>query len=140
MKAKYSTFYKSLFKLYLLGATQRVSLVLFAIPLYLFVGPWYVGHVLTGHVGIGFVWGIVVDGVVLPTALTYVWALIMILLFHLPITCTIAHMIYCKYIRFEDGSLEKSSFFKEYLHIRHFFFVFIVFCNVSWRSPALEGL
>ena len=61
-KAKYSTFYKTLFKLYLLGSQQRIALVLFAIPLYLFVGPWYVGHVLTGHIGIGFVWGIYIKG------------------------------------------------------------------------------
>jgi len=127
-KAKYSSFYKSLFKLYLLGSQRKVSLVLFTIPLYLFIGPWYVGHVLTGHLGVGFVWGIVVDGVILPTALTYVWALIMVVLFHLPITCTIAHIIYCNFMRHEEGLLDKS-FFTKYVHLRHFFFIFVVFCN-----------
>jgi hypothetical protein len=80
-KSKYSFVYKNLFKLYLLSSQRTFSIPLFLIPLYLFVGPWYVGHLLNDHIGFGFIWGLMVNWTVLPTALTYVWGLIIVSFF-----------------------------------------------------------
>lgn len=78
LKSKYSFVYKNLFKLYLLCSQRKFSVPLLLIPLYLFVGPWYVGHLLHDRIGFGFIWGLMVDWTVLPTALTYVWGLIIV--------------------------------------------------------------
>lgn len=82
-KAKYSFVYKNLFKLYLLGSLRRFSVPLLLIPIYLFVGPWYIGHLLNDHIGAGFVWGLMVNWTILPTALTYIWGLIIVSAFAL---------------------------------------------------------
>ena len=37
-------------------------------------------------------------------------------------------MIYCNYIKIEQGLFDKT-FFTKFVHIRHFLFLFIVFCN-----------
>lgn len=53
--------------------------------LYLGLGPWYVGGLLQGHLGVVFPWGTYVAGVLLPSFYPYIFSVFHIFFFHLPL-------------------------------------------------------
>ena len=67
-----------LFKLYLLSSVDRIFYPLIAIPLYGTVGPWFVGYVLDDHIGVCFVWGMIIEGSYLPGGITYIMGAILV--------------------------------------------------------------
>ena len=63
-------------------------------PLYLTIGPWFVGELLTGSIGVVLVWGSFVQGVYIPTATTWLYGVYHLAIIHLPLllaTCLILH-------------------------------------------------
>ena len=42
------------------------------------VGPWFIGEVLAGHVGVCFMFGFIVNGMFVPTVLTYAYGAIQV--------------------------------------------------------------
>jgi len=53
--------------------------------LYLGLGPWYVGGLLQGHIGVVFPWGTYVAGSLLPSFYPYMFSTFHLLFFHLPL-------------------------------------------------------
>ena len=47
----------------------------------LFLGPWFIGEVLEGHVGVVFAWGTFVYNSYLPGSLTYGYAFVQVCLY-----------------------------------------------------------
>ncbi|TRY56232.1 hypothetical protein DNTS_028551 [Danionella cerebrum] len=50
------------------------------------LGPWFIGEVIDGHIGICFAFGVIVDGHFLDGSLTYVVGVIQVLFFNMPLT------------------------------------------------------
>ncbi|XP_023332725.1 transmembrane protein 62 [Eurytemora carolleeae] len=48
-------------------------------------GPWHVGPILSGHIGIIFPWGILVGGQILPSFYPHVFSFTHLFLFHTPL-------------------------------------------------------
>merc|ERR1719471_872400 len=59
-------------------------------PLYLSLGPWFVGEVLTGSIGIVFCWGTFVSGSFLPTATSWLYGAYHLATTHLPLVLLLA--------------------------------------------------
>jgi len=54
-------------------------------PLYLTVGPWFIGEVLTNSIGVVFCWGTFVYGSYIPTATTWLYGTYHLITAHLPL-------------------------------------------------------
>lgn len=48
------------------------------LPIVLFSGPWFVGHLVLDHIGVAFIWGQFVDGQYLPVGFTFIFAAIFV--------------------------------------------------------------
>ncbi|GAB0096777.1 Neurotransmitter-gated ion-channel ligand-binding domain [Sergentomyia squamirostris] len=72
-------------KLWLLASVNRLFFPLFIFYIYMLVGPWAAGDIIDGHFGVVFMWGIVVDGIILPGSLTYLYGFFQLLFCQLPL-------------------------------------------------------
>ncbi|KAH8030173.1 hypothetical protein HPB51_006605 [Rhipicephalus microplus] len=73
--------------LHLLVSVDVLFWPLVALPLYLAIGPWFVGEMVEGHLGACFVWGIVVYGTFLPGGLSYFYGMVFIAMCYVPLVC-----------------------------------------------------
>ncbi|XP_037092202.1 transmembrane protein 62-like [Pollicipes pollicipes] len=64
--------------------------------LYLPVGPWLAGELITGQMGVVFAWGSLVGGAFLPGLLQYVYGMVQLLLFHLPLMLATGCLLDCR--------------------------------------------
>ena len=71
--------------LLLLARLPRVFWPLVLFPLYLSLGPWFLGEVVTDSLGAVFVWGTLLSGSYLPTATTWLYGIYHLLGVHLPL-------------------------------------------------------
>ncbi|ESO01300.1 hypothetical protein HELRODRAFT_112716, partial [Helobdella robusta] len=69
----------------LLTSVGRIYYPLLTYNLYIVVGPWFIGYVLSEHIGACFLFGIVVDGTLIYTSLTYLYGFFQLLLFNIPL-------------------------------------------------------
>uniref|UniRef100_A0A2C9M5R7 Uncharacterized protein n=1 Tax=Biomphalaria glabrata TaxID=6526 RepID=A0A2C9M5R7_BIOGL len=79
-------FNSCLMKLWLVARTNVSFYLMIGSVFYLAFGPWFIGRLLTEHLGIVFVWGIIVDGSFIPGALTYFYGIFQFFTFSLPLT------------------------------------------------------
>ncbi|KAH9502794.1 Transmembrane protein 62 [Bulinus truncatus] len=79
-------FNSCLLKLWLVARTDVSFYLLVGSVLYLGFGPWFVGRLLTDHLGVVFVWGIFIHGTFIPGALTYFYGIFQFVTFSLPLT------------------------------------------------------
>ncbi|XP_059613492.1 transmembrane protein 62-like [Phlebotomus argentipes] len=84
-------------RLWLLSSVNRLFYPLLVFFIYLLVGPWSVADVIDGHFGVVFMWGILVDGVLLPGSLTYLYGFFQIALCQLPLTYVYASILDRRY-------------------------------------------
>ncbi|XP_023933430.1 transmembrane protein 62 [Lingula anatina] len=96
---------------------------------YITIGPWFIGHVLDGHVGLCFLFGIYVNGTLIPSNLTYVYGFFQILMFVIPLIlytgwCIQHHLRNLK----KDKAMDKPTC-KNYIK-DHWSFLLIVFLQV----------
>ncbi|CAH1408269.1 unnamed protein product [Nezara viridula] len=62
-------------------------------PLYITVGPWAVAEVLDGEYGIIFIWGIFINGTLIPESFTYSYGFLQLFLFHGPLVSFTAYSL-----------------------------------------------
>lgn len=74
-------------RLHLLVSVDVLFWPLVSIPLYLAIGPWFVGEMVEGHLGACFVWGILVYGTFLPGGLSYFYGTVFIVMCYVPVVC-----------------------------------------------------
>jgi len=65
-------------------------------PLYLTIGPWFIGEVLSDSLGAVFVWGSLVRGTYLPTATTWLYGTYHLFFIHLPLILATALIIHSR--------------------------------------------
>ena len=65
-------------------------------PLYLTIGPWFIGEVLSDSLGAVFVWGSLVRGSYLPTATTWLYGTYHLFFIHLPLIFASALIIHSR--------------------------------------------
>lgn len=62
-------------------------------PLYLTIGPWFVGHVLSDSIGVVFCWGTLMSFSYIPTATTWLYGVYHMVTTHIPLTLLLAWML-----------------------------------------------
>jgi hypothetical protein len=81
-------------RLWLLSTIDRLFYPLVLFPLYLTVGPWFVGDVIDDHMGATFLWGTVVSWrYVPPDALNFVFGFLQMVLYQVPLTLALAGVV-----------------------------------------------
>lgn len=73
-----------LHRLHLLTKVSRIYWLLVVVPIWMCIGPLFVGYLVDEAVGACFVWGILIDNTFLYTGLTYNVGSIFLLLVHVP--------------------------------------------------------
>ncbi|XP_063701317.1 transmembrane protein 62-like [Culicoides brevitarsis] len=97
-------------KMWLLSTVDRIFYPIVCYVLYLTVGPWAFGEVIDGHFGIVFVWGVLVDGVLLPGTLNYVHGFWQLLLCQFPLINLIAGNVRRRFYVKQTGKMKEISF------------------------------
>lgn len=87
-------------KLWVLSSVDRLFWPVLIYGLYLAVGPWSIGEVVDGHMGIVFLWGIFVNGNFLPGSLTYLHGFLQLLLCQVPLLFIYSNCVEVRYYQF----------------------------------------
>lgn len=82
-----------LYRLHILTNVGRIFWPLFFVPIWMAVGPHFVGHLVDEAIGACFVWGVLIDGSFIHTGITYNVGSIFILLIHVPITILLTYQV-----------------------------------------------
>jgi hypothetical protein len=86
-----------LFKLHLLSNIQRLFLPLFIIPLWIAVGPHFIGYLVDEALGACFVWGVITDGTFIHTGITFNVGSIFLLFVQVPETILLTYQVSSSY-------------------------------------------
>lgn len=86
-------------KMWILSTVDRLMFPIVGYCLYLTCGPWSIGEVIDGHMGIVFVWGIFVNNAFLPGTLTYLYGFFQLMLCQLPLTIIFANNVTLRFYR-----------------------------------------
>ncbi|KAL1122046.1 hypothetical protein AAG570_003452, partial [Ranatra chinensis] len=83
-------------RLWVVANLDRFFYPLTLYPLYLTIGPWSVGELIHGHVGVLFAWGTFINGTYLPGAFTYAYGFFELFLFQAPLILILGHKLYSR--------------------------------------------
>ncbi|KAL5008024.1 hypothetical protein ScPMuIL_013605 [Solemya velum] len=86
-------FNRWLYRTWLVARTRSLYFLLTGFILYIAIGPWFVGEMLTGHTGVVFVWGIYIGRDFLPGTLTYYYGIGHIVIFNVPVLMFLGYMM-----------------------------------------------
>ena len=97
-------------------------------PLYLTVGPWFIGEVLTNSLGVVFCWGTFVHGSFLPTATTWLYGTYHLITAHLPLLIALSINLNA---RFSDANL-LSRKYPVYSFIKRNGLLLVIVLKQAW--------
>ncbi|CAI6347010.1 unnamed protein product [Macrosiphum euphorbiae] len=80
-------------KMILLSSVNRIFYTLLLFYIYLCIGPWAVGELVTDLIGWVFPWGIYVKGKLIKDSFIYAYGFGQILTFQLPLNCILSHRL-----------------------------------------------
>ncbi|KAH9394484.1 Transmembrane protein 62 [Tyrophagus putrescentiae] len=88
-----SYFRKLIFKAYILSHTDKLFFPLVFVPIYLCIGPWFIGRFVEDKIGVSFMWGTYIEGYLLPVSFTFIFSSIFLFIFHIPLTALMAGLV-----------------------------------------------
>ncbi|KAK9508223.1 hypothetical protein O3M35_007931 [Rhynocoris fuscipes] len=71
--------------LWILANIDRFFIPIVLYPLYIAAGPWAIGELIEGHIGVIFIWGIFINGTYIPGSFTYGYGFVQLLFFQGPL-------------------------------------------------------
>lgn len=99
-RPRFQRFARSLCRrFWILSSVNRLFVPIVLYCLYLTVGPWSIGEVIDGHMGVIFSWGIYVNGGYVPSSLTYLYGFFQLTLCQLPLIWIFANLVDERYRR-----------------------------------------
>ncbi|XP_014363617.2 transmembrane protein 62 isoform X1 [Papilio machaon] len=84
---------KILRRIWLLTKIDRVFYPLVLYVLYIPFGPWVVGELIDGYIGVVFAWGIVIRGSYIPEPFTYMYGSVQLMFVHMPLVFVLAYCL-----------------------------------------------
>lgn len=102
--------YKGTFlhQLHLLTKIDRLVWPLIGIPLYLSIGPMFIGYLVDEAIGVCFVWGVFIGDTFLHTGLTYNVGSLFLLLIHIPHLILLSNQVGCSQALLSKGRKPRS--------------------------------
>lgn len=86
-----------LFNLHLLCNIDTFFVPLFTVPIWMSIGPHFIGRMVDEAIGACFVWGVIIDGTFLHTGITYNVASIFLLFIHIPELILLTYQVSSSY-------------------------------------------
>uniref|UniRef100_A0A023F0B0 Putative conserved plasma membrane protein n=1 Tax=Triatoma infestans TaxID=30076 RepID=A0A023F0B0_TRIIF len=80
-------------RLWILANIDRFFIPIVLYPLYMAAGPWAVGELIDGYIGVIFIWGIFVNGSYVPGSFTYGYGFVQLFLFQGPLVVFTAYAL-----------------------------------------------
>lgn len=84
---------KILRRIWLLTKIDRVFYPLVLYVLYIPFGPWIIGELIDGYIGVVFAWGIIIKGSYLPEPFTYMYGSVQLMFVHIPLVFVLAYCL-----------------------------------------------
>lgn len=97
-----------LFKLHTLSNIQRLFVPLFFIPIWIAIGPLFVGYLVDEAIGACFVWGVLTDGTFIYTGITFNVASLFLLFVHVPEVILLTYQVGSSYRSLSQTSKPSS--------------------------------
>lgn len=110
-----------LYKLHQLSNIKRLFVPLFIIPIWIAVGPHFVGRLVDEAIGVCFVWGILIDGTLVHTGITFMVGSLFLLFIHIPEVILLTYQTSCA-----QRSLQLTNSPAGLKNLRIFIHVFVV--------------
>lgn len=92
-----SYFRRMIRKLWILSTVDRILYPYLFSILYVLIGPWSIGHIIDGHMGIIFSWGMFVKGHFLPGTLSYLYGYFQLMFCSFPLVFIYAQVVWDRY-------------------------------------------
>jgi len=73
--------------------------------LYVTFGPWHVGEILSGHLGFIFPWATVVRGTVIPSFYPFIFSIVHLIFFHLPLLWALVFKLQYRVTQIKDNKI-----------------------------------
>ncbi|KAK2567595.1 Transmembrane protein 62 [Acropora cervicornis] len=126
-------------RLVLLALTNSLFYPLFFFGVYTAIGPWFVGEMMQGHIGVLFVHGMYLKQHWIPGSLSYYYGLMQLVLLNLPLTLYLAYFVEVNNrasVKLHHKSLFDSNFHSSLLgflqrSVGHFVFFFALIWQMS---------
>ncbi|XP_029197493.2 transmembrane protein 62-like [Acropora millepora] len=126
-------------RLVLLALTDSLFYPLFFFGVYTAIGPWFVGEMMQGHIGVLFVHGMYLKQHWIPGSLSYYYGLMQLVLLNLPLTLYLAYFVEVNNrasVKLHRKSLVDSIFHGSLLgflqrSVGHFVFFFALLWQMS---------
>jgi len=123
----------------LLALTDSLFYPLFFFGVYTAIGPWFVGEMMQGHIGVLFVHGMYLKQHWIPGSLSYYYGLMQLVLLNLPLTLYLAYFVEVNNrasVKLHHKSLFDSNFHSSLLgflqrSVGHFVFFFALIWQMS---------
>ncbi|CAH0750252.1 unnamed protein product [Diatraea saccharalis] len=80
-------------RVWLLSKIDRLFYPIVLYALYTPLGPWAVGELIDGYVGVIFAWGIIIKGVFLPEPFTYMYGSVQLMFVQIPLIFVLAYCL-----------------------------------------------
>ncbi|XP_067032017.1 transmembrane protein 62-like [Acropora muricata] len=126
-------------RLVLLALTDSLFYPLFFFGVYTAIGPWFVGEMMQGHIGVLFVHGMYLKQHWIPGSLSYYYGLMQLVLLNLPLTLYLAYFVEVN--NRASVKLHRKSLFDSIFHgsllgflqrsVGHFVFFFALLWQMS---------
>lgn len=97
-------------RMHLLVSVDVLFWPLLLFPVYVAVGPWFVGELVDGHYGVCFLWGTYLRGRLLPSGLSYLFATAFLLFCYVPLVVVLTHALWRRRLALTTGAPMASSF------------------------------
>ncbi|KAK3909132.1 Transmembrane protein 62 [Frankliniella fusca] len=94
-------------RIWVLASVDRIFYPLTIYAVYLTFGPWSIGAIIEGHIGVIFAWGIIVNGAYLPGSFTFAYGFLQLLLVQLPLTILLSCYLHRKLLLKMKGKTER---------------------------------
>lgn len=83
-----------LLRMHLLVSMNQFFWPVVLLPIYAAVGPWFVGELVTDHIGVCFLWGLYINGFLVPSGFTYVFATLFMLIGYIPFVLCLSSLLW----------------------------------------------
>ncbi|KAI1299852.1 Transmembrane protein 62 [Halotydeus destructor] len=135
-----SIFTRTIAKFYILSCCNQLFVPAIAIPLYVTFGPWFVAPLVADRWGVCFIWGLYIEGALMPGAFTYVLATLMLIVVHSPMMVILAHIAHRRYEDLVAGvtvvDIKYSTFCA---HGRHIGFTLLLAGHFAFSLLYMNG-
>ncbi|XP_040189573.1 transmembrane protein 62 isoform X2 [Rana temporaria] len=116
------------FSLHVLSKNSVFFYAIVLLTLFTAIGPWFIGEIIDGHMGVCFAFGVIVGGHFLDGSLTYVVGIMQMAFFNIPLTAYLCWCLLCR--------CKGHGFFSHLRHTRKIVYVpihFFMFLLLVWQ-------